>query len=111
MNPALPFALAQDEPSIFTLKIGEIGAPPLGTKDPELLVYAEENEFVLVSFDKKSMPQHIAKHRALGRHTCGVVLISSDQASIRSIADDLLFCWVVTEASEWVDRTEYVPLR
>lgn len=52
VNPALLAALSVDEPSIFTLKVGEIGSPPLGTKDPELLVFAEENEFAIVSFDK-----------------------------------------------------------
>jgi predicted nuclease of predicted toxin-antitoxin system len=109
MNLAAVACLAQAEPSMEVLAVGQPGAPPHGTLDPDLLIWAEQNEYILVTRDKKSMPGHISTHQAGGRHTCGVVLIRASM-SWQQIADDLLLIWSATTVDYWRDRLEWIPL-
>jgi hypothetical protein len=64
-------ALSQTEPAIQVLQVGEENAPPKGTPDRGLLLFAEANQFTLFTRDKRSMPTHVASHLAVGHHTYG----------------------------------------
>ncbi len=66
-------ALLSREPEIIALKIGEPGLPPNGTKDPDILNWCEENEFILVTNNRASMPVHISEHIANGGHISGII--------------------------------------
>jgi Domain of unknown function (DUF5615) len=83
----LPFLLDEDvpefladelirlEPSLTSFQVGLEGAPPKGTQDPPLLIFAEENKMILVTMDKRTMPKHLRYHFGQGRHTSGVLLL------------------------------------
>src|SRR2546430_10500638 len=86
---ALIEGLQRREPAIDAIRVGQPGAPPRGTKDPELLMAAESLERTLVSNDRSSMPDHLADHFASGRHTWGVFLLKQGCPPGRAI-DDLL---------------------
>src|SRR4051794_37277699 len=57
------------------LRVGDPPAPPLGTADPDLLLWCEANGRVLVSEDRKPMPVHLRAHFLAGRHVAGVFLL------------------------------------
>src|SRR3954469_19438412 len=59
-----------------TLRVGDTPAPPLGTVDPDLLLWCEANGRVLVSEDRKTMPGHLTAHFLAGRHVGGVFLLT-----------------------------------
>src|ERR1051326_1451124 len=63
------------EPGMDVVKVGEPGAPPRGTLDPELLIAAEVAGRCFITLDRRSMPGHLADHFAAGHHTCGVILL------------------------------------
>ncbi len=48
--------LLRREPSLTVWKIGNEGAPTTGSPDPVLLCWCEENDFALVTNNRKSMP-------------------------------------------------------
>ena len=70
-------AVRATEPRIDILFIGEPGAPPKGTLDPDLLAWLENERRALISNDHNTMPGHAADHQAAGNHTYGVFLLRS----------------------------------
>lgn len=66
--PALGDQLLRLRPQMNILKVGDQSAPPLGTKDPEILLWLENNNFSLVTRNRKSMPGHLNYHVTNGYH-------------------------------------------
>jgi Domain of unknown function (DUF5615) len=118
----LPFLLDEDvpeyladeiirlEPSIEWFQVGLEGAPPKGTKDPPLLVFAEDNKMILVSRDKRTLPKHLRAHFQLGRHTCGVLLLRRGFPTA-TYAENLILIWSAHDDEDLVDNTMYIPLQ
>src|SRR4051794_10612036 len=57
------------------VRVGDPLAPPLGTPDPDLLVWAEHESRLLVTRYKRSMPAHFHRHLQSGRRSPGVLLV------------------------------------
>jgi len=108
IDPDLVDAIRQMGPAIDFIRVGDPGAPPLGTKDPDLLIAAEASGRVFVSHDRRSMSGHLANHYAAGRHTAGIILLRR-RFSIGQYAREIVNQWATTTADEWVDRTMYLP--
>jgi len=100
--------LLRREPALDALRVGQPGAPPRGTKDPQLLLAAEALGRALVSNDRSSLPGHLKDHFTAGHHTAGVILMKIGYPVGRYL-EDLLLIWSATTAEEWQDRTEYIP--
>jgi hypothetical protein len=78
-------------------------------KDPEVLALAAEQQRVLVSHDVGTMPAHFRAFRNAGKQSAGVFLIP--QTLDMGIAiDELLLIWIASEAAEWENRLEWLPL-
>ena len=105
---ALLAALRQLAPGIDVTRIGDPGAPPLGTKDPALLIAAETLGRVLITNDRRTMPGHLTSHFASGRHTAGVILLR-DGFLIGHYAQKIVDRWATTTADDWLDLTIYLP--
>lgn len=101
-------ALRSSNPAPDVIRIGEPGAPPRGTKDPQVLLAAQAAGRCLISRDGKTMKQHLQDHFAGGHHTCGVILTRRGFA-LKRYVDDILLIWHATTADEWIDRTDYIP--
>ncbi len=101
--------LVRLEPAMSTLQVGMHGAPPKGTKDPQLLVYAELNKVTLITMDKRTMPTHLAEHFRQGRHTWGVLLLRQG-FPITRYCEDLILIWSSFEDKDLVDNSMYLPL-
>ncbi|MFO0796745.1 MAG: DUF5615 family PIN-like protein [Gemmataceae bacterium] len=104
-------ALRRAEPSIVYFYSGtDSDTPPKGTLDPQVLAFAEEKGLALVTFDKRSMPGHVADHLAAGRHTWGVFLFpNGNQLSAGRVAEELVMVWAASTKDEWIDRFENLP--
>src|SRR5215471_12185477 len=82
-------ALPRVEPAMEFEVVGDEIAPPKGTLDPQLLLFAEKHRLILVTLDKNTMLGHIRDHWAAGHHTCGVIILKPD-VSLGQITDALL---------------------
>ena len=109
-NVPLPLILAllRREPTMDLLRVGQPGAPPRRTPDPDLLLAAEAMGRILLSDDKRTMPRHIADHWAAGHHTCGALLMRQAFPLARFL-QDILLIWHATTPDEWVDQLVYIP--
>jgi len=52
-------AILHHDRSIDVLKVGGPGAPPLGTPDPDILLYCEREQRALVTDNRRTMPNHV----------------------------------------------------
>jgi hypothetical protein len=73
--PALIAAMKQLVATIDIMRVGDPGAPPRGTTDPDLLIACAALGRVLITRDRQSMPRHLVNHFAAGHHTAGVILL------------------------------------
>ncbi len=104
----IPLTLRDMESTMDILVVGEAGAPPKGTLDPELLLAAETLGRTLITGDRSSMPDHLKDHFAAGHHTSGVILLRSGFPFGRYLRE-LHLIWFAMTADEWIDRTDYIP--
>ncbi|MDJ0716476.1 MAG: DUF5615 family PIN-like protein [Prochloraceae cyanobacterium] len=89
--------------------VGAPGAPSRGTLDPEILFWCEQNNFILVTKNRASMPVHLAEHLAQNHHIPGIFVLRP-KATIGQIIDDLILIAEVSEMSEYRDRITHIPL-
>jgi|SRR5579884_2295316 len=66
-------------PPIDVTQVGDPADLPLGTTDPDLLLWAEPEGWVIVTLDEQTMPGHHADHLAAGRHSSGLFLLRKNQ--------------------------------
>ena len=74
VNPVYQSQLLRRNPDLVMWVVGDPGAPPRGTLDPEILCWCEEHSFVLVTNNRTSMPVHLAAHIAQCRHVPGIFI-------------------------------------
>jgi len=101
--------LMRQSPDLVVRMIGDPDAPPKGTLDPEILIWCEIHNFILVTNNRKSMPKHLADHFQEGRHIPGIFVIDPS-SNIGEIITELIIIARASFANEYQDRIEYLPL-
>ena len=89
----------------------QVGLPPdlpLGSEDPEILIWAERESRILVSLDLSTLPLFLDDHLRAGRHSPGIFLIRHG-ATLRDIVDFLALAAHASEPWEWADRCQFIP--
>jgi hypothetical protein len=71
-------------------RLGDPHDLPLGSLDPDILVWCEREGRVLVSQDYRSMPAHLAAHLRAGRQSPGIFLLRVG-FTLPQIVDALVF--------------------
>lgn len=108
LSPRLQLALRRTYAELDVLRVGDSGAPPLGTLDPDLLRYLEMDQRMLITDNRVSMPVHVAVHNAAGGHHWGIMTIRAG-ASMGQLVSALALVWEASAAEEWIDRMDWIP--
>ncbi len=77
--------------------------------DLEVLTLAAQQQRVLVSHHLGTMPAHFRALRSAGGHSAGVLLVP-ERLDIAIAIEKMLLIWTASEASEWENRLEWLPL-
>ncbi len=93
---------------VDVVRVGDPLDLPLGTSDPDLLIWCEREDRILVSFDKTTLASHLAAHLNAGGHSPGIFLLRRG-SRLALIVDHLALAAHASEASEWSDRIEFIP--
>ncbi|WP_353258997.1 hypothetical protein [Prochlorothrix hollandica] len=101
--------LVRRQPNLTIRIIGDPDAPPKGTLDPEILIWCENHNFILVTNNRKSMPKHLADHIDQGRHIPGIFVMDLGH-NIGEMIEELLLISSASNDDEYHDRIEYLPL-
>ena len=88
------------QPKIDIRVVGDDLAPPLGTKDPEILEWIEKEGFILVTSNRNTMPAHLKEHLKAGRHVPEILIIDRT-VSYGEIIDDLFLVWEASSIEEY----------
>jgi hypothetical protein len=109
VNRAIQRQLQRRDIQIEVLAVGDPGVPPSGSPDRDILIWIEENGYILITENRRTMPTHLADHFAVGRHVPGVFWVRPG-AQLGPIIESLYLIWLVVVAEELRDRTLYLPL-
>ena len=107
LNKAIVSGVLRREPSLDFLTAQAAGLRRM--IDPEVLALAAEQQRVLVSHDVGTMPTHFHVFTTAGKRSAGVFLIPQS-LDVGTAIDDLLLIWLASEATEWENRLEWLPL-
>jgi len=102
-------ALRACRPKIIAWNVGDPGAPPRGTLDPDILIWCEVREFSLITNNRASMPLHLRDHLAAGRHVPGIFVLNTKMTIPETVAEVALINGAADPA-EYLDRINYLPL-
>ena len=108
-DPLFRAELLKREPELVVWRVDDPGAPASGTADPVILEWCEENGFILVTNNRRSMPRHLQDHLALGRHSPGILELNPNMGVGETI-DELVLIWNVSSPDEYQDLLLYLPL-
>jgi hypothetical protein len=89
--------------------VGLADAPPRGTHDAVLLAWCEENDAILITMDRRTIPSLLKAHLSSGRHLPGILFVSSG-AGWRELADDILVTLECLDAWELRDTYVFLPI-
>ena len=73
-----------------------------------MLALAAHAGRVLVTHDRKTMPKHFAEF--IGHTTSSGVIVIPQKLPVRAAIEDLLLIWTASEAEEWHNRIQVLPL-
>lgn len=98
----------RSEDVLDVCRIGELADLPLGADDTTILEWAEREQRILVTEEKKTMPGHLAKHLQAGHHSPGVFLLHPG-LGLPELVEFLVLAAYASEPDDWWDRIEFVP--
>jgi hypothetical protein len=96
-------------PGFEVWRVGDLQAPPLGAPDPEILVWCQTYEFILVTNNRKSMPVHLKDHLDRGGGVPGIIVIDPS-SSFHELVTDLALISGASLIDEFKDQIRYLPM-
>jgi hypothetical protein len=107
LNRTIVSGVLRREPALDFLTAHAAGLR--GMSDSEVLALAAEQQRALVSHDVGTMPAHFRDFVAAGKRSAGVFLIPQS-LDVGIAIEELLLIWLASEAFEWENRLEWLPL-
>ena len=106
---ALALGLRRRERELTVWRLGDPGAPSQDASDPAILRWCEIHDFVLVTNNRRTMPQHLADHLDRGDHVPGI-LILNPKLSLAETIDNLVDAATLSLEGEYRDQIRHLPL-
>lgn len=94
-------------PTIDLIRIQDVGL--LKANDPTILEWAADNQRILLTHDRATMPDFAYQRIADNKQMSGLFVIN-DRAPIRQIIDELLLIDSTGKQSEWTGMLLYLPM-
>jgi predicted nuclease of predicted toxin-antitoxin system len=94
-------------PALDLVRVVDVGLT--GVEDPDVLAWAAENDRILLTHDRATMPDFAYERIAAGLPVPGVFAVN-DRHSTRQVIDELLLIDDCSEHAEWTGRVLFLPL-
>lgn len=109
LSPRIKLAVLRHNKRIDILRVGDEKAPSLGALDPEILIFLDESNRMLVTDNRATMPDHACAHLSSGRHHWGILEVRPN-TTVKELVDTLCLIWEASDAEEWIDQIQWIPL-
>jgi hypothetical protein len=103
--------IRHNQAGVYPLDVVRVGDPPdllLGSIDPDILLWSERADRILVTFDKTTLAGHLASHLKAGHHSPSVFMLRRGSRLSQVVAHLALVAFA-SDAGEWQDRIEFIP--
>ena len=94
------------QPDLDLVRVQDVGLQELN--DPTILSWAADNERIVVTHDRATMPD-FAYERIANEEVMPGLFIVNDRISIKQAIDELLLYVMYTEQQEWNNKVLYIP--
>jgi hypothetical protein len=108
LSKQIKLAVLRRDPAIDILCVGDGDAPTLGTLDPDILKYLQSSQRLLITDNRRSMPEHLENHWREGGHIWGLFWVRP-KASIGVLAENIYVLWEASDAEEWLNKVDWIP--
>ena len=109
LSPIYKTQIFRRNPNLVVWAVGEPGAPQKGTLDTEILSWCEEQNFILPTNHRASMPVHLREHLEQDRHIPGIFILNVKLTMGQNIEKLILIPEGFFE-DEYEDQINYLPL-
>jgi len=99
--------LFRRDPSLNIVRVQDVGL--IGREDPEILIWAEKHEAVLLTHDYRTMPAYGYEHIAMGNILSGMIVMRAN-INFRTAIDDTLLIAYTSTPSEFANQIVFLPL-
>jgi len=106
LNAEIVTGVRRREPNIDFQMADEINIRRL--RDPEVLALAAQENRILVTHDRRTMPRHFADF--ILHHSSPGVFIIAQTMSVRVAIEELLLVWAASASAEWRNLIVELPL-
>ncbi|MEM1256200.1 MAG: DUF5615 family PIN-like protein [Cyanobacteria bacterium P01_H01_bin.21] len=79
-----------------------------GLQDSEVLALSANQQRILVTHDRRTMPTEFAEF-IVDIQSSGVLIVSR-KTSLETVIEELVLIWSVSTAEEWINRIAKIPL-
>jgi hypothetical protein len=110
LSPRLTVALHRLDETIDVLRIGDDSAPSLQIAESEIIHFLSRSHRMLVTDNRSTIPDHLTDHYAHGGESHWGIVWIQPGTSLGEIAANLHLIWQASEAEEWLDRADWIPL-
>lgn len=104
LPPIYQIQLRRKEPDLVVWAVGDPNTPQKGTLDPDILLWCERYDFILVTNNRSSMPVHLAQRH----HIHGIFQINPSM-SVGETIEELVLAALASLDDEYCDRISYLP--
>jgi hypothetical protein len=94
---------------IDAVQVGEPPDLPRQSDDPDILIWAEREGRILVSYDLSTLLNFLSDHLQAGHHSPGIFLIRHG-STLREVVDFLVLATYASEPWEWENRCQFIPI-
>lgn len=98
---------AVTESPLDVVRVGDADCVPLGTEDPAILQWAEQENRILVTRDQATMKSHLEEHLAAGHTSSGVFMIRP-HGKLSAVIEFLVLADQLSDLHEWQNAVTYI---
>lgn len=107
-NEAIVLGLLRQCPELDLVRIRDEGLA--GAEDPAVLAWAAQNQCILLTHDRQTMPGYAYDQVSQGLPMPGVFVVSTELAIGKAIEGILMLILASMHEGEWKDHVIFVPL-
>jgi hypothetical protein len=95
------------QPDLDLVRVRDVGLG--GVDDPEVLAWAAQNDRIVLTHDRATMPDYAYERLARGESMTGVFVLN-DRFPVGRAIQEILEINACSEQAEWIGRVVHLPL-